>query len=67
MVQCFPLVAILKALRVHKVDYFSLDVEGNEMDVLRAIDFDSVDIKVLLSDSFYDMLSIFLYTIGDIS
>ena len=27
------------------VDYFSLDVEGNEMDILRTIPFEDVDIK----------------------
>ena len=43
---CFPLFGVLKALNVTKVDYFSLDVEGNEMDVLRTIPFDLIDITV---------------------
>ena len=43
---CFPLYGVLKALNVTKVDYFSLDVEGNEMDVLRTIPFDDVEITV---------------------
>ena len=43
---CFPLFGVLKAINVTKVDYFSLDVEGNEMDVLRTIPFDNVDITV---------------------
>ena len=45
-VVCFPLYGVLKALNVTKVDYFSLDVEGNEMDVLRTIPFDLIDITV---------------------
>ena len=45
-VVCFPLFGVLKALNVTKVDYFSLDVEGNEMDVLRTIPFDLIDITV---------------------
>ena len=45
-VVCFPLFGVLKALNVTKVDYFSLDVEGNEMDVLRTIPFDDIDITV---------------------
>ena len=45
-VLCFPLFGVLKAINVTKVDYFSLDVEGNEMDVLRTIPFDDVDITV---------------------
>ena len=43
---CFPLFGVLKTLNVTKVDYFSLDVEGNEMDVLRSIPFEDVDITV---------------------
>ena len=43
---CFPLFGVLKALNVTKVDYFSLDVEGKEMDVLRTIPFDDVNITV---------------------
>ena len=45
-VTCFPLFGVLKALNVTKVDYFSLDVEGAEMDVLRTIPFDDLDITV---------------------
>ena len=45
-VVCFPLFGVLRALNVTKVDYFSLDVEGNEMDVLRTIPFDDIDITV---------------------
>ena len=29
------------------VDYLSLDIEGAELDVLRSIDFDEIDIKVI--------------------
>ncbi|XP_012229500.2 uncharacterized protein [Linepithema humile] len=46
-VQCFPLSVYIAALGVKTVDYFSLDVEGNEIDVLETIPFNEVDIKVL--------------------
>lgn len=45
-VQCFPLYTYLLALKVKTVDYFSLDVEGNELEVLKTIPWDLVDIKV---------------------
>ena len=45
-VQCFPLISFLTALNVTTVDYFSLDVEGAEFDVLRTIPWEKVDIKV---------------------
>ena len=47
-VLCFPFGPVLSALGVRTVHYFSLDVESFEMDVLRAIPFHSVDIKVRL-------------------
>ena len=45
-VDCFPLHAILLALNVTRVDYFSLDVEGAELDVLNTVPFDRIDIRV---------------------
>ncbi len=46
-VQCFPLYSILLAMDRTKVDFFSLDVEGFELEVLRTIPWDKVDIKVI--------------------
>ena len=45
-VQCFPLQAVLKAIDLAKVQYFSLDIEGAEYDVLKTIDFNVVDFSV---------------------
>ena len=45
-VQCFPLQAVLKAIDLPKVQYFSLDIEGAEYDVLKTIDFNVVDFSV---------------------
>ena len=50
-VLCFPLHAILLAMGVRTVHYFSLDVENAEMNVLRAIPFDKVDIKVRMKSA----------------
>ncbi|KAL1117248.1 hypothetical protein AAG570_004574 [Ranatra chinensis] len=46
-VQCFPLYTYMLALNLTHVDYFSLDVEGNELDVLETIPFDKVNIETL--------------------
>ncbi|XP_015606729.1 uncharacterized protein LOC107273247 [Cephus cinctus] len=46
-VQCFPLATYAAALDVTTIDYFSLDIEGNEMEVLETIPFDRLDIKTL--------------------
>lgn len=45
-VQCLPLYSILLALNTTTIDYFSLDVEGAEMKVLKTIPWDKVNIKV---------------------
>ncbi len=45
-VQCFPFFSILAALDQTQIDYFSLDIEGDEFTVLKTIPWDRVDIKV---------------------
>lgn len=46
-VQCFPLYSYMLALNVTHIDYFSLDVEGDELDVLKAVPFDKINIETL--------------------
>ena len=43
-VACFSLNTIMMALRVKKVDFFSLDIEGGEYDVVKSIDYSMLDI-----------------------
>jgi hypothetical protein len=45
--QCFPLYSILLAVGRTKVDFFSLDVEGHELKILKTIPWHKVVIKVL--------------------
>jgi len=44
---CFPLESLLLALNRTRVDYFSLDVEGFELDVLRSLPLERLDIDVI--------------------
>ena len=44
---CFPFETIMLALGRSHVDYFSLDVEGVELDVLRTIPFERISMDVL--------------------
>jgi FkbM family methyltransferase len=45
-IPCFSLVTILKAIGINKVDYFSLDVEGGEFDIIKNLDLrNKLDIK----------------------
>ena len=44
---CLPFLSLMLALNVTHVDYLSLDVEGFELDILKTIPFDLIDISVL--------------------
>ena len=44
---CLPFYSILLAMGNPTVDYFSLDVEGAELPILKSIPWDKVDIRVL--------------------
>ena len=43
---CFPFYSVLLAMGNPVVDYFSLDVEGAELPILKSIPWDKVNIKV---------------------
>ena len=46
-IQSFPLYSVLKAIGVDTVDYFSLDIEGPELEVLKTIPWDKIRINVI--------------------
>ena len=50
--QCFPLYSILLAIGQTRVDFFSLDVEGHELRILKTIPWHKVDIKVLFNNNY---------------
>lgn len=45
-IQCFPFYAIIQAMGVTHIDYFSLDVEGPELEILETIPLDKVHIDM---------------------
>ena len=45
---CLPFMSILLAIGNPVIDYFSLDIEGVELDVLKTIPWEKVHIKVFL-------------------
>ena len=47
LVNCFPLNDVLTAIGVRHVDYFSLDVEGAELDILETVDWTRLNIDVI--------------------
>lgn len=46
-VQCFPFYTFMLALNVTVIDYLSLDVEGSELEILKTIPYDTIEIKVI--------------------
>lgn len=51
-VHCGPLSLYLDKLGITKIDFWSLDVEGAELEVLKTFDFDKVQVGVLMVESF---------------
>ena len=45
-VQCFPFYSVLLAVGRTQLDFFSLDVEGHELQILKTIPWHKVEIKV---------------------
>ena len=45
--QCFPLYSLHLALNQTRVEFLSLDIEGDELYVLKTIPFDKVDIRMM--------------------
>lgn len=50
-IHCGPLQHYLDALGIHHVDFWSLDVEGSELNVLKTVDFDRTLIDVIIAES----------------
>ena len=46
-----PLKEIFEEYSVTKVDYLSIDTEGSEYNILRSIDFDAVDVRVISTEN----------------
>ncbi|ODM89315.1 Protein Star [Orchesella cincta] len=46
-VQCYPLHYLLLAIGITNIDYFSVDVDGPELNILKTIPFDKISIKVI--------------------
>ena len=53
-IQCFPLYSLLLALNQTRVDFLSLDIEGDELHVLKTIPFDKVDIRMMTVEVAHD-------------
>ncbi|CAL4218703.1 unnamed protein product, partial [Meganyctiphanes norvegica] len=51
-VECLPLYSLMLALNVSTIDYFSLDVEGDELPILKTIPWDKLNIRTLSVESF---------------
>ena len=50
-VPCVPLTAILASVGMGRIDFFSLDVEGSEELVLSTLDFQAIDVPLMLVES----------------
>ena len=47
MVLCVPIREILEVLGVTKINFWSLDIEGSDLEVLQSFPWDKVDVEVI--------------------
>jgi FkbM family methyltransferase len=52
-VKCYDINQVLKENSIKKVDFFTIDTEGNELKILKTIDFDGFDFDILLVENNY--------------
>lgn len=52
-VQCYLLNEILEKYSIEHVDFLSIDTEGNELEILRSIDFERFDIHIISIENNY--------------
>ena len=50
-VECAPLGSVLKEHGVSRVDFLTMDIEGNEMSALRGYEWETIPIDVMLIES----------------
>merc|ERR1712085_59827 len=50
-IHCGPLSHPLKQLGIQHIDFWSLDVEGSELAILKTVDFNAVQIDVIIAES----------------
>lgn len=53
-VTCYNINKILKENKLNKVDFFTIDTEGNELKILKTIDFDQFDFDVFIVENNYE-------------
>jgi len=54
VVDVFPLAELLRARKIRRVNYCSIDVEGSEFDILTSVDFKEVQFDILSIEDPYD-------------
>lgn len=53
-IECLSLMEILNEHNILDIDLLSIDVEGSEYKILKSLDFDKVNIKVIISENNYE-------------
>jgi FkbM family methyltransferase len=63
-VQCFDINKILKKHNYTEIDFISIDTEGNELEILKAIDFTQIHVKAITVENNYKdaKMALFLAT-----
>lgn len=52
-IQCYDVNEVFKKYNFYEIDFISIDTEGGELEILKAIDFDTFQIKVITVENAY--------------
>lgn len=64
IVNCYNINDLLITNGLTRVDLLSIDIEGGELEVLKAIDYDKIHIDVILSENNYEDFNLRKFLIG---
>ncbi|MBU2103289.1 MAG: FkbM family methyltransferase [Candidatus Omnitrophica bacterium] len=54
-VKCEPLEDVLRKYNITKIDLCNIDIEGGELDILKSIDFTTINIKMFVVENPYEV------------
>lgn len=63
-IQCFNINKLLLKHNLTKIDFLSIDVEGGELDILSSIDYNTIQIQVILAENNYEDENLRNFLIG---
>lgn len=63
-VECYRLIDLLQRYDIKSIDYVSIDTEGGELEILKSIDYDAVEISIISVENNYNTRNIYDFLVS---